>query len=184
GVARSVDAARVSGDAGPLGWWACVLGAGFDSRVNELANRVRWPRGRWRYDLAIFAELATLHPHEFVLEVDGRREELLATFVAVGNAPAYGGGMRIAPAADLSDGQLDVTVVGRLSRLELIRVKSTVYTGTHIDHPAVQTRRGRVVRMESPGLVAYADGERLGELPVSSECVPGAIRVFDGQERS
>lgn len=178
GAARAVDAVHATGDGGSLEWWACVLGAGFDSAVNERANQMRWPRGPRRYDLAIFAELASLRPHNFVLDVDGHREELAATFIAVGNAPAYGGGMRIAPTADLSDGKLDVTVVGPISRLDLIRFKPRVYAGTHVEHPAVSTRRGTVVRLAGEGLVAYADGERLGGLPVTSECVPGALRVF------
>lgn len=185
GQARSVDAVRATGsDAGIDEWWVCVLGAGFDSVVNERANRMRWPRGPRRYDLAIFAELASLRPHNFVVDVDGHREELAATFIAVGNAPSYGGGMLIAPTADLSDGMLDVTVVGPISRQTLIRLKPRVYAGTHVEHPAVSTRRGTVVRLEAPGLVAYADGERLGALPVTSECVPGALRVFVPDERS
>lgn len=178
GQARSVDAVQATDAGGAMEWWACVLGAGFDSAVNERANRMRWPRGPRRYDLAIFAELASLRPHTFVLDVDGHREELAATFIAVGNAPAYGGGMRIAPTADLSDGKLDVTVVGPISRLDLIRFKPRVYAGTHVEHPAVSTRRGTVVRLEAAGPVAYADGERLGDLPVTSECVPAALRVF------
>lgn len=184
GQTRSVDAVRAASDARPLGWWAGVLGAGFDSAVNERANRMRWPRGPRRYDVAIFAELAALHPHDFVVDVDGHREELAATFIAVGNAPAYGGGMRIAPRAELSDGVLDLTVVGPVSRRDLIRFKSRVYAGTHVDHPAVTTRRGTVVRLECAGLIAYADGERLAALPVTSECVPGALRVFAPVGRS
>ncbi len=184
GRTTAIDAVRTTRDTEGCGWWACVLGAGFDSAVNERANRMRWPRGPRRYDVAIFAELTSLRPHEFVLEVDGHREELAATFIAVGNAPAYGGGMRIAPTADLSDGLLDVTVVGPITRRDLIRFKSRVYEGTHVEHPAVSTRRGRLVRLESAGLVAYADGERLAELPVTSECVPGALRVFGPQERT
>ncbi len=180
GRTRVVDAVRATDDAGLEQWWACVLGAGFDSAVNERANRMRWPRGPRRYDLAIFAELLRLKPRPFVLEVDGRREEVTATFIAVGNAPAYGGGMRIAPAADLTDGLLDVVVVGAVSRTEMVRMKPSVYTGAHVEHPAVTTSRGSVVRLESAGAVAYADGERLAALPVTSHCVPRALSVLAG----
>lgn len=175
---RAVDAVRTADDAGAEHWWACVLGAGFDSAVNERANRMRWPRGPRRYDVAIFAELARLRPYSFVLDVDGVREEVPATFIAVGNAPAYGGGMRIAPMADLTDGLLDVIIVGPVSRAQMIRVKPRVYAGSHIEHPAVSTRRGRMVRLACDGVAAYADGERLAALPVTSECVPGALRVL------
>lgn len=180
GHLRIVDAVRATDDSGGQWWWACVLGAGFDSEVNERANRMRWPRGPRRYDLAIFAELLRLKPRPFVLEVDGRREEVTATFIAVGNAPAYGGGMRIAPDADLTDGLLDVVVVGAVSRIEMIRMKPSVYAGAHIRHPAVTTSRGSVVRLTSAGAVAYADGERLAALPVTSTCIPGALNVLTG----
>lgn len=178
GAVRVVDAVRSADDRGETQWWACVLGAGFDSAVNERANRMRRPRGPRRYDVAIFAELLRLRARPFVLEVDGRREELLANFIAVGNAASYGGGMRIAPAADLSDGQLDVTIVGPVSRLDMVRFKPMVYSGTHVQHPSVSTRRGRVIRLDGAGQVAYADGERLAALPVNCECVPGALRVL------
>lgn len=168
GQVRLVDAARVVSDGAAPQWWAGVLGAGFDSAVNERANRMRWPRGVRRYDLAIVAELARLRACRFELTVDGRREELLATFIAVGNAPAYGGGMRIAPFADLHDGQLDVTVVGPISRRDLVAFKPRVYTGRHLEHPAVTTRRGSVVRLDGAGQVAYADGERVSDLPVTA----------------
>lgn len=178
GQVRWVDAVRSADDQGDTVWWACVLGAGFDSAVNERANRMRWPRGPRRYDVAIFAELVRLRARRFVLQVDGRREEVLANFIAVGNAASYGGGMRITPAADLSDGQLDVTIVGPVSRLDMVRFKPRVYAGVHLQHPSVSTRRGRLVRLESAGAVAYADGERLAALPVSCECVPGALRML------
>lgn len=178
GRTRAVDAVRATDEAGGQQWWAGVLGAGFDSAVNERANRMRWPRGPRRYDVAIFAELLRLKPRRFAVEIDGHREELLATFVAVGNAPAYGGGMRIAPTADLADGLLDVVVVGPVSRSQLVRIKPRVYAGNHVGHPAVSTARGAVVRVESDGVVAYADGERLAALPVTSQCVPGALNVL------
>jgi diacylglycerol kinase (ATP) len=178
GRPRAVDAVRAADDSGRERWWVCVLGAGFDSAVNERANRMRWPSGRRRYDIAILGELVRLAPRPYVIEIDGRRTELPATFVAVGNAPTYGGGMRIAPAADLTDGLLDVVVVGPVSRTELVRIKPRVHTGAHVDHPAVSTARGTVVRLESDGVIAYADGERLAGLPVTSRCVPGALKVL------
>jgi len=173
GSVRAVDAAL----AGEV-WWACVLGAGFDSAVTERANSMRWPRGPRRYDLAILAELRVFRPRPFTLTLDGVPVETEAVFVAVGNAPSYGAGMRIAPDAELDDGLLDVTVVGPLSRVALVRMVPTVYAGTHVAHPAVTRHRARVVGLASPGQLAYADGERLGPLPCSSTCHPGALRVL------
>ena len=86
--------------------------------------------------------------------------------VAVGNGPSYGGGMRVCPDADLDDGLLDVVVVRALSIPAFLRVFPRVFAGTHVRHPAVEVLRARRVRLEAPGVVAYADGERVGPLPL------------------
>lgn len=180
GRTRVVDAGRASAADGTSRWWAGVLGAGFDAAVNERANAMRWPAGPRRYDLAILAELARLRPHPVRLVLDGQARELDVTFVTVGNTASYGGGMRICPAADPTDGLLDVTVVGPVSRVELIKVKPRVYDGSHIHHRAVSTFRAREVSLAAGAgqLVAYADGERVGRLPLTCTVVPGALRIF------
>jgi diacylglycerol kinase (ATP) len=172
------DAAGQFGNAVGERWWAGVLCAGFDSAVNERANRMRWPRGPRRYDLAIFAELYRLRPLPMRITIDGARLDAEVTLVAVGNGPQYGGGLRICPDARMDDGLFDVTVVGPVSRTELVRIKPRVRTGRHVEHPAVQVLRGASVRLESAGVVAYADGERVGPLPVTLTCVPSALRVL------
>jgi diacylglycerol kinase (ATP) len=174
GERTKMDLGRVAG--GP--WFAGVLCAGFDSAVNERANRMRWPAGPRRYDLAILAELAKLRPGRLTVEQDGERTELDATQVAVGNIPHYGGGIPICPAADPTDGVFDVTLVGRAGRLDLIKMLPGLRTGNHVHHPIVTTSRARQVRLgEANGWIAYADGERIGPLPVEVSCVPGALLV-------
>jgi diacylglycerol kinase (ATP) len=172
GAVRTIDAVR-SGDT----WWACVLGTGFDAAVNDRANRMRWPRGRRRYDLAILAELGSYRPGRFVVDVDGDRSEVEAMLVAVGNAPSYGGGMKVCPGARIDDGLLEVVVVGPLSRRRFLRLFPRVFAGTHVSDPSVTVRTGREVRIEGTAS-AYADGERLGTLPLTSTVVPGALRVL------
>jgi diacylglycerol kinase (ATP) len=170
---RPIDAVRV----GPR-WYGCVLGAGFDSLVNDRANRMAWPRGRMRYNLAILAELRVFRPLPFVVDLDGERLTTDAMLVAVGNGRSYGAGMRITPAALVDDGLLDVAVLGRISTFGFLRTFPKVYRGTHVRHPAVTMRRARTVTIDSPGVNAYADGEYLAPLPVTCECVPGAVRVL------
>ena len=114
----------------------------------------------------------------YTLELDGESWATEAMLVAVGNGSSYGGGMRVCPDARLDDGLLDVTVLGPISKLEFLRVFPTVYKGTHVDHPAVTVRQARQVSLTSPGVTAYADGERVSVLPVHTEAVPGALRVF------
>ncbi|HEY0487185.1 MAG TPA: diacylglycerol kinase [Mycobacteriales bacterium] len=179
GEGVAVDAVRTTTDDGGFrGWWACVLASGFDSAVNERANRMRWPRGPRRYDVAILAELARLRPHAYRVTLDGRTLEVPAVMVAVGNTDSYGGGLRICPTADPTDGLLDVTVVGPVGRTDVVRLRPRLYAGTHVEDPRVETYRAARVRLEAAGVSAYADGEPLAPLPVVVTCVPGALTVL------
>ncbi|WP_121391974.1 diacylglycerol/lipid kinase family protein [Actinokineospora cianjurensis] len=174
GRRRRIDLGRLDG--GP--WFASVLCAGFDSAVNERVNRMRWPPGRRRYDLAIVAELAALRHRPLVVDTGDERLELVATMVAVGNTPYYGGGIPVCPAAAPADGLLEITVVGEASRIDLLRILPTLRTGDHVRHPFVHTLRARRVELGPPNdWIAYADGERLGPLPITIDCVPGALTV-------
>ncbi|OLF12416.1 sphingosine kinase [Actinophytocola xinjiangensis] len=173
-----IDLGRIEGEPAGSRWFAGVLCAGFDSAVNERANRMRWPSGPRRYDLAIVAEMARLRPGRLTVEQDGVRTEGEATQIAVGNIRHYGGGIPICPAADPTDGLFDLTLVGPASRLDLVRMLPGLRTGRHVEHPAVTTSRaGRVRLGEANGWVAYADGERIGPLPVEVTCVPKALNV-------
>ena len=170
---RAVDVGRALGR-----WFGGVLSSGFDSMVNERANRMRWPRGRSRYNIAIAAELRTFRPVPFVLELDGERWETEAMLVAVGNGVSYGGGMKVCPGASMDDGLFDVTVLGPISKLEFVRVFPQVYSGAHVNHPAVTVRRAKYVSLAAAGVTAYADGERVALLPVTCDVVPGALHVL------
>jgi diacylglycerol kinase (ATP) len=182
GSRRTVDAARCRLDGGDVRWFAGVLAAGFDAVVNERANGWAWPRGHAKYTLAVARELPVFRERSYVLDLDGRVHRLQAMLVAVANAPAYGGGMRISPRSHMDDGLLDVVVVGPVSRWEFVRIFHTVFSGRHIDHPRVSLYRGACVRVDSlpdqKGIVAYADGERFGPLPMTCEAVPGALTLL------
>lgn len=173
GRVRDIDLGR-TGDR----WFGAVLACGFDSRVNDRGNRMRMPLGRFKYDLAMVAELAAFRPLPFRITLDGGEvREVEATLVAVGNGPSYGGGMRICPGADLTDGLFDVTIVGACSRATLLRVFPRVYRGTHVGHPAVTVLRAASVGLAADQVTGYADGEPVGPLPLTARCVPGALRV-------
>jgi len=185
-AARSttIDAVRIERpDGRAAGWYAAILSVGFDSAVNARANRMRWPRGPRRYDLAILAELARLRTYRLTLDLDGSEVETPAVLAAVGNTRSYGGGMRMCPAADPTDGLLDVTVVEPVTRLELIRVKPRLYSGTHVTHPAVRTYRAASVRLNAPGASVFADGEPAAALPLRLTTVPAALRLLGARDR-
>ncbi|YCK36953.1 diacylglycerol/lipid kinase family protein [Actinomadura sp. ATCC 39365] len=176
--ARPVDAARVrAGESEEL--FAGVLCCGFDSRVNERANRRTWPPGKGRYLVAVAEELRAFRPIPFRVTLDdGEVVEQEAMMVAVANTRSYGAGMRVCPDASPDDGLLDVMMVGAVSKREFLRVFPGVYRGTHVGHPAVSVRRARRVTLEAADVVAYADGERVGPVPVTCEIQPGALRVI------
>lgn len=183
GRTRTVDLGR-AGDR----WWASIMCAGFDSAVNERANAMRWPRGPRRYDIAVLAEVATLAPRRMTIVLDGKPWETDVILVAVGNTARYGGGLHMCPTAVPDDGTFDVTIIGPVKRRTLVRMLPKVRTGGHLSHPAVTVRRAKSVRLIADGTVrggaepistvAYADGERIGPLPVTTECVPAALQLF------
>jgi len=111
-----------------------------------------------------------------VLTVDGVEHRTDATLIAVGNTRFFGGAMAICPDADPCDGLLDVTIVGAVGRLRLLRFFPTVYSGAHRTNPAVTFLRARTVALAG-GADVWADGERLGPMPLSLEAVAGAVRV-------
>lgn len=178
GRTSPVDLARMTATDGTVRWFGALLAAGFDALVNERANRMRWPRGPVRYDLAIMVELFRLRPRRYRLVLDGVEQHVEAVLVAVGNCASYGGGMRMCPAADPTDGLLDVVVVGPVSRTTLVRVKPRLYTGTHVTHPMVRSHRAGTVELDAEGITGYADGERSSALPVSITAVPAAAQLL------
>jgi diacylglycerol kinase (ATP) len=170
---RRIDLAR-SGDR----YFVTVLAAGFDAVVNERANRMTWPKGQMRYNIATLAELRTFRPLPYSLELDGRRLQLDAMMVAVGNGPSYGGGLRMAEGAVLDDGLLDVVIIKPLSKAGLVRTYPKLFKGTHVTHPQYEHHRVRSVTVAAPGIVSYADGERFGALPLTIDCDPGALSIL------
>lgn len=180
---RVVDAMRVrwvEADGTRMERWAAgSLSAGFDAIVNERANLMRRPKGSSRYILALLAELARLTPLRYRVVLDGEELELDALMVSVGNNTSLGGGMKIAPEALIDDGLLDVMIVKPLSRIAFLRIFPRVFKGEHTSDPRVVMRRARSIRIEVDApIVAYADGERMGPLPVELEVVPGALRLL------
>ena len=155
-----------------------VIASGFDSAVNERANRMRWPRGQMRYNLATVAELVGFEPLQFTVELDGDVREIEAMLVAVGNGPSFGGGLRICEGAANDDGLLDVAIIHPIGKGELVRAYPRLFTGSVVNHPKYEKVRVRRASLAAAGVVAYGDGERLGALPMTVDVRPKALRVF------
>jgi len=170
---RRIDLARSGAQ-----YYVTVLASGFDSLVNERANAMRWPRGQMRYNLATLAELRVFEPLQYTLELDGRVRQVEAMLVAVGNGPSFGGGLRITHGACIDDGLLDVVIIKTMTKPDLVRTYPKLFTGGHTKHPQYEHHLVRCVTVAAPGIVAYADGERIGALPLTVEVAPLALKVL------
>jgi diacylglycerol kinase (ATP) len=168
----SIDLGLVDGE-----WFGAILSTGFDSIVNEKANSMVWPKGPMKYNAAIAIELPRFSPRHYEITLDDRTISTEAMLIAVSNGRSYGGGMLVCPNANINDGLFDVMVLHPISKLEFVKVFPRVFVGTHISHPAVEIVRSKTVSIESKA-VAYADGERIGQLPVSAECIHDAALTW------
>jgi diacylglycerol kinase (ATP) len=168
----AIDLGLVDGE-----WFGAILSTGFDSVVNEKANTMQWPKGPMKYNAAIAIELPRFKPRHYEINLDDRTMSTEAMLIAVSNGQSYGGGMLVCPNASISDGYFDVMVLHPVTKLEFLKVFPKVFAGTHVTHPAVEIVRSKTVRIESKA-VAYADGERIGQLPVVAECINRAVQTW------
>ena len=178
GRTRTVDLAHISNDTFPRRYVGAVVSTGYDARVNRSTNHIRLRLGALSYGYIAMRELASFSPLHYDMIIDGVRRRQEAMLVAVSNTGIFGGGMRIAPEADPTDGLLDVTVVGPVSRTTLLRLLPSMYSGAFVKHPCVEQFRARSIELAGEGLFVMGDGEELGEVPVRVECVPGVLKVF------
>jgi len=181
GTVGAFDLGRVEAGDGARAWFTTVAKAGFDAEANRWANTVQSISGTPLYVFAVLRTLRSYRPHRLRVTVDDEVLDTEGWLVAVANTRSYASGMVIAPDARLDDGQLDVCVVGRVSRLDFLRTFPKVFTGTHVAHPGVLVRRGKEVTVEMPEAVdnpeMWASGERVGPLPARAEAVAGALRA-------
>lgn len=180
GAARRIDLGR-AGDR----WFHCYGGAGFDAAVSATADRhPRWWPDSVTYPIAVVRTLAGFRPPRARIRWDDGEFEGEVMFATACNAPFFGGGMHIAPMAEMDDGLLDLAIVRRVSRAALLRVFPRVYRGSHVGHPAVEFHRTRRVELkfETPTLLG-CDGElveRVGERGLVLEAQPRALGVVAG----
>lgn len=187
GEARKVDLLSLALPGTPERRVAGSVYSGVDARAAEIVDRAQWlPRGL-QYPYAAVRSLATYRPGRFRVSVDGVTHDYVAATVVVANSAYYGKGMKIAPAASLDDGLLDVVVIEAAGKLDLIRSLPKVYDGAHVALSAVTMLTGRRVELQAdarPQVPVGGDGESLGVLPGLAdppavvEIVPGALSII------
>lgn len=173
GSYRMIDVADVGGQP-----FLGVASLGFDSDANRIANESRMIRGNVVYFYAALRALLSWKAADFTVTVDGGSHHLRGYSVAVANSQAYGGGMYIAPHAELSDGLLDVVAITDISRPGFLMKFPRVFRGRHLDLPIVTTLRGAEISIaaDRPFRV-YADGDPVGDLPITMTVRPRCLRV-------
>jgi diacylglycerol kinase (ATP) len=183
GRVQAIDAGRVEftgHDGSPTArHFANVASAGMTGMVAERVNRAGKPLGA---TVAFaWAAVATFVRHRntpFRVQIDAETMELVSNNVIVANCRYFGGGMKILPDADPSDGLLDVLVWGDVSKVDLATNLHRLYRGTHVTHPkAYIVRATRVTVTPAVPLPIEVDGEGPGMTPARFTVVPSALRL-------
>ncbi len=178
GVPRAVDVGQVESAEG-ISRFVTIAALGFDARVADRTNRLRYPRGRLRYYLAIVIELIRLRGIDFTVGIDGAEPVAMpGILIAVGNTRSYGGGIPMCPEADPGDGRFDVTHATTIGRARLLRLLPVLLRARHRDRPEVTQFRAERLEIMGGGITVYADGERVGSGRVNFTLLPGRLSVL------
>lgn len=174
GRTRKIDVGEANGQR-----FLCIASVGFDSDANRIANETRFVKGQAVYAYAALKALLGWRPARFQIEADGESFTHEGYSVAVANSKAYGGGMFVAPDAELDDGRFDIVTVATVPKLRFLINLPKVFKGAHIDNDEVKVRRASSVELSADRPFSlYADGERLTELPASLRVLPAALTVI------
>jgi YegS/Rv2252/BmrU family lipid kinase len=174
GETRRIDVGEVNGKR-----FLGIASFGFDSEANRLANQTRLLRGNLVYAYAALRALVGWKPARFTIAVGEERTRLSGYSVCIANSRAYGGGMYIAPAAELDDGEFDVVTIGEVGKLRFVSNLPRVFKGTHVESDEVRVFRASHLEVSaSKPFAVYADGEHLTDLPASLRVLPRALSIL------
>lgn len=174
GESRRIDVGEANGKR-----FLGIVSVGFDSEANRLANETSFMRGNLVYAYAAIRTLLSWKPGRFTIRVGEERMRFSGYSVSVANSRAFGGGMFIAPDAELDDGEFDIVTVGEVGKLRFVGNLPKVFKGTHVNEDEVRVfRAARLELTASRPFPVYADGEHLTDLPASLRVLPGALSVL------
>jgi YegS/Rv2252/BmrU family lipid kinase len=174
GNVRTIDVGEVNGHR-----FLGIASCGLDSDANELANSTRLLRGQLVYFYAGLRALASWKPARFSIIVDGNRREFDGYSVAAANNKAFGGGMFLAPDAELEDGLLDVVYIVQFAKRRYLANLPKVFKGTHVEKDEVVVVRAREVEISADRPFAvFADGDHVADLPATVRVLPRALDVI------
>ncbi|MCW2987328.1 MAG: hypothetical protein JWM24_266 [Solirubrobacterales bacterium] len=174
GNSRRIDVGEANGKR-----FLGIVSVGFDSECNRRANEVKLIRSNLVYLYSLFRTLIGWKAARFTIRVDDERTRISGYSVSVANNSTFGGGMRIAPGADLEDGLFDIIAIGEVGKLRFLANLPKVFKGTHVDGEEVRVFRASHLELSaSKAFPVYADGEHLTDLPASLRVLPRALSVL------
>ncbi|MGA1024159.1 MAG: diacylglycerol/lipid kinase family protein [Aquiluna sp.] len=174
---REVDVMWVETDYRKF-WSLGSISAGFDALCAERANRLVWPKGPNSYVAALFLELPKFKPIAYRVEADGVSREFKAMLCGVANVKNFGGGMKISPQSEITDGEVEVFILHEVSRRKLLEIFPKVYKGEHVNYAEVEIFKASKVRIENDGFPMTCDGEIIGPAPFSVEIRPKGLALL------
>jgi YegS/Rv2252/BmrU family lipid kinase len=173
GETRTIDVGEADGKP-----FLGIASVGFDSDANRIANASRLG-GNLVYAYAALRALVAWKPARFTIAIGEQRTRIEGYSVVVANNSAYGGGMYVAPDADLADGEFDVVTIEKVGKLRFLGNLPKVFKGTHVANDEVNVVRASHLSLSaSRPFAVYADGEHLTDLPTDLRVIPHALRVL------
>ncbi|HEX4305477.1 MAG TPA: diacylglycerol kinase family protein [Solirubrobacterales bacterium] len=173
GATRTIDVGEANGRR-----FLGIASVGFDSDANRIANESRLG-GNLVYAYAALRALVAWKPARFTIAIGDQRTRVEGYSVVVANNSAYGGGMYVAPDADLDDGEFDVVTIEKVGKLRFLSNLPKVFKGTHVNTDEVNVVRApRLGLTASRPFAVYADGEHLTDLPADLRVIPHALSVL------
>jgi YegS/Rv2252/BmrU family lipid kinase len=174
GESRRIDVGEANGKR-----FLGIVSVGFDSEANRLANETTFMRGNLVYAYAALRTLLGWKPGRFTIRAGEERQRFSGYSISVANSRAFGGGMFIAPDAQLDDGEFDIVTVGEVGKLRFVGNLPKVFKGTHVQEDEVRVFRAAQLELTaSKPFPVYADGEHLTDLPASLRVLPRALSVL------
>jgi len=174
GESRRIDVGEANGRR-----FLGIASIGFDSECNRLANETTLIRNNLVYVYSLFRTLIPWKPARFTLRVGEDRQRFTGYSVSIANSRAFGGGMYIAPDAELDDGEFDIVTVGEVGKLRFVGNLPKVFKGTHVEEDEVRVFRASQVELTaSRPFPVYADGDHLTDLPAMLRILPRALSIL------
>jgi YegS/Rv2252/BmrU family lipid kinase len=178
GTTRTIDVGEINGRR-----FLCIASCGFDSDANRIANNARFVKGNLVYLYAALRALAAWKPARFEVLLDGERHGFTGYAIAVANSKVYGGGMYVAPDAEIDDGLFDVVCTSQVSKLRALINLPKVFKGSHVEDDYVTVLRATEVEIRADREFAvYADGDHLADLPATIRVLPRTLNVIAPSE--